>query len=31
MLWSVTVSDVSNAAAMHGKAEFLAPLIETLP
>ena len=24
-------SDVSKAAAMHGSAEFLAPLIETLP
>ncbi len=31
MLWSVTVSGVSSAAAMQGSAEFLAPLIETLP
>src|SRR5690242_1479734 len=31
MLWSVTVSGVSSAAAMHGSAEFLAPLMETRP
>jgi hypothetical protein len=30
-LCRVTVSGVSSAAAMQGNAEFLAPLIETLP
>ena len=31
MLCSVTVSDVSRAAAIQGSAEFFAPLIETRP
>ena len=31
MLWSVIVSAVRMAAAMHGSAEFFAPLIETRP